>query len=52
LEATADNYFVLGWACDMNGDTASALAAIDQAIQLEPDNPKYKQIYEIIKKKN
>jgi len=52
LEATADNYFVLGWAYDMNGDTASALAAIDQAIQLEPDNPKYKQIYEIIKKKD
>ena len=52
LEATADNYFVLSWACDVNGDTASALAAIEQAIQLEPGNPKYKQIYEIIKKKN
>jgi len=52
LEATAENYFVLGWACDMNGDTASALAAIEQAVQLEPDNPKYKQIHEIIKKKN
>jgi cytochrome c-type biogenesis protein CcmH/NrfG len=36
----------------MNGDGASALAAIGQAIELEPDNPKYKQIYEIIKKKN
>jgi tetratricopeptide (TPR) repeat protein len=52
LEATADNYFVLSWACDMNGNAKSALAAIEQAVKLEPDNPKYKQIYEIIKKKN
>jgi tetratricopeptide (TPR) repeat protein len=52
LEATADNYFVLGWACDMNGDKAGALAAIEQAMKLEPGNPKYKQIYEHIKKKN
>jgi len=52
LEATADNYFVLSWACDMNGDTESALAAIEQAVKLEPGNLKYKQIYEIIKKKN
>jgi tetratricopeptide (TPR) repeat protein len=52
LEANADSYFILSWACDVNGDSASALAAIEQAIQLDPDNPKYKQIYEIIKKKN
>jgi tetratricopeptide (TPR) repeat protein len=52
LEATAENYFTLCWACDMNDDVASALAAIDQAIQLEPGNPKYKEIHEIIKKKN
>jgi tetratricopeptide (TPR) repeat protein len=52
LEATADNYFILSWACDLNGDTASALAAIEKAIKLEPENPKYKQIYGLIKKKN
>jgi len=52
LEATADNYFVLSWACEVNGDIASALAAIEKAIKLEPENPKYKQIYELIKKKN
>ncbi len=52
LEATADNYFVLSWACDLNGDTAGAMAAIEQAIKLEPENPKYKQIYEQFKKIN
>jgi tetratricopeptide (TPR) repeat protein len=52
LEATAENYFVLGWACDVNGDVVSALAAMEQAVKLDPDNPKYKQIYEIVKKKN
>ncbi|MHC4535912.1 MAG: tetratricopeptide repeat protein [Planctomycetota bacterium] len=52
LEATADNYFILSWACDVHGDTASALAAIEQAMKLEPENPKYKQVYELIKKKN
>jgi len=51
LEAIADNYFILSWVCDMNGDNASALAAIEQAIKLEPDEPKYKKIREFIKKK-
>jgi len=52
LEATGENYFILGWACDVNGDRTSALAAMEQAVKLEPDNLKYKQVYEIIKKKN
>jgi superkiller protein 3 len=52
LEVTADNYFILSWACDMDRDRASALAAIEQAVKLEPGNPKYKQIYERFKKKN
>ncbi len=50
LEATADNYFVLSWACEVNGDMTSALAAIEKAIKLEPENSKYRQIYELIKK--
>lgn len=52
LEAIATNYFVLSWACDLNGDSANGLKAIEQAIQLEPKNLKYKKIYEHIKKKN
>ena len=52
LEPIAVNYFVLSWACDMNGDSANGLEAIEHAIQLEPGNSKYKKIYEHIKNKN
>ena len=52
LEPIAINYFVLSWACDLNGDSANGLKAIERAIQLEPNNLKYKKIYEHIKKKN
>jgi tetratricopeptide (TPR) repeat protein len=49
LEPTALNYFVLCWACDMNGDPKNALEAITKAIQLEPNNLRYKNVYEHIK---
>jgi len=52
LEPTALNYFVLCWACDMNGDTENALKAIIRAIQLEPTNLKYRNVYEHIKSRN
>jgi tetratricopeptide (TPR) repeat protein len=51
LEASAVNYFVLSWACDKNGDPANGLKAIEQAIKLEPNNMRYKNVYEHIKKK-
>jgi len=51
LEANATNYFVLSWACDINGDSANGLKAIEQAVKLEPENLKYKKIYEYIKEK-
>jgi len=51
LEAVAVNYFVLCWASDKNGDTANALKAIERAIQLEPGNLKYKQIYESVRRR-
>ena len=51
LEASAVNYFVLSWACDKNDDPASGLKAIEQAIKLEPNNMRYKNVYEHIKKK-
>jgi len=52
LEPIALNYFVLCWACDMNGDTETALKAIVRAIQLEPTNLKYRNVYEHIKSRN
>ena len=52
LEPNANNYFVLCWACDMNGDSQNAIKAILKAIQLEPANSKYRNVYEHIKSKN
>jgi tetratricopeptide (TPR) repeat protein len=52
LDEAADNYFVLGWACDLTGDPASALKAMERAVQLAPDNPQYKAVYERIKSRN
>jgi tetratricopeptide (TPR) repeat protein len=52
LEPNALNYFVLCWALDMNGDSKNALKAIEKAIQLEPANMKYRNVYEHIKSKN
>jgi superkiller protein 3 len=52
MEPTALNYFVLCWACDMNGDSENALKAIIKAIQLEPANLKYRNVYEHIKSRN
>ena len=52
LEKSAETYFILGWAADVNGDRAGALQAMEQAIKLQPTNQNYRQIYERIKKKN
>lgn len=46
LEPSAVNYFTLSWACEMNGEHETSLAAIEQAVALEPANQKYRQIYE------
>jgi tetratricopeptide (TPR) repeat protein len=52
MEPSAENFFVLSWACDVNGDRPAALKAINEAIRLEPRNPKYRQIHERIKSGN
>ncbi len=41
LEASAANYFVLGWACDATGDSAMALPALKEAVALDPGNQTY-----------
>ncbi|HUT44798.1 MAG TPA: tetratricopeptide repeat protein [Sedimentisphaerales bacterium] len=52
LEAIAANYFVLSWACDTNGDTAKALAAVKRAIELDPGNQQYLLLYKHIQQRN
>jgi len=49
LEKTGENFFILSWACNVNGDIASAMSAIQQAIRLEPGNIEYRQMYEQLK---
>lgn len=49
LEKTAANYFLFGWASDVNGDRIEALKAMEQAIKLEPNNRQYRMIYERIR---
>lgn len=49
LEPSADNYFHLGWACHAAGDTQRALQAMEQALQLAPNNETYKGVVEQLK---
>ncbi len=52
LEETAPNYFILSWAYDKNGDVANARSALKRAIELDPTNQKYRQMYELIQKRD
>ena len=52
IQKSAANHFVLAWACDKNGDTAGALSAIKRAVELDPTNPRYRRVYELIQKRN
>ena len=52
LEETADNYFILSWAYDINGDVANALSAIKRASELDPGNLQYQKMYEQIQERN
>jgi len=44
-EPSAENHFVLGQAHHHNGDTDSALQAVQQAVQLDPLNQDYQRVY-------
>ncbi len=52
LEPAAESFFVLAWALYLNKDRSGASKAIQEAIKLEPNDPKYRQIYERIKSTN
>ncbi|MBN2474204.1 MAG: tetratricopeptide repeat protein [Pirellulales bacterium] len=43
-EPNVYNYLLLSEACDRNGDLEAAMAAVEQAIRLEPANPALQQI--------
>ena len=52
MEETADNYFILGWAYDKNGNVASAVSALKRAADLDPGNIQYQRMYEQIQKRD
>ena len=45
LEPSAQNYALLGTICQRRGDHAGARAAWQHAVQLDPTNPRYVQMY-------
>ncbi|MFH1920992.1 MAG: tetratricopeptide repeat protein [Planctomycetota bacterium] len=45
-EPLARNYFLLSLACQRNGDLDGGRSAIEQAVALDPDDPKYQQLRE------
>ncbi|UCD50117.1 MAG: tetratricopeptide repeat protein [Phycisphaerales bacterium] len=48
LAPAAANYYVLGLVCQRSGDRDSALAALRQAIQLDPGNAEYRRAYNMM----
>ena len=51
LEPKAENYFVLGAVFVKNNNRTEALAALKRASELDPDNPKYRHVYELFRKR-
>jgi tetratricopeptide (TPR) repeat protein len=51
LEPIADSYFVLGWAQAVNGHRDDAAAALQKAVEMDPANPTYRQLHEMVRKK-
>jgi protein O-GlcNAc transferase len=49
LEPVADSYFVLGWALAVNGHRDEAAAALQRAIEMEPSNSTYRQLYDKVR---
>jgi tetratricopeptide (TPR) repeat protein len=49
LAPTANHYYLLTWAYDVAGDPQNALAAIEKALALEPQNERYRSTHERIR---
>jgi tetratricopeptide (TPR) repeat protein len=49
LEPVADSYFVLGWAQAVNGRRDEADVALKKAVELDPKNPTYRQLHEMVR---
>lgn len=45
LDPSGWNYFILGALCERMGDADGARSALNKAIALEPNNPRYRQLH-------
>jgi tetratricopeptide (TPR) repeat protein len=51
LEPIAPSYFILSLAYDKNGELSKARTAIKKALELDPDNSRYRQMSKSLKEK-
>jgi tetratricopeptide (TPR) repeat protein len=51
FEPSAQNYVILAGACERAGDPAGALAAIERAAALAPDNLQYQQLLQTVRRR-
>jgi cytochrome c-type biogenesis protein CcmH/NrfG len=51
LEGTAENYYILSSAYMNNNQMSDALSAMQKALDLDPDNPFYRQAYDFLLRK-
>jgi Flp pilus assembly protein TadD len=49
LEPNGAHYYLLAVACSRNNDRAGALEAIEAAIQLSPEEPRYRSLLDQLK---
>lgn len=48
INGTAENFGLLSWACEVNKDQQGAIDAIRRALELEPNNEDYNEIFQRI----
>lgn len=51
LEGSAEDYYILSCAYINNNQMSNALSAMQKALELEPENPFYRQVYNFLQKK-
>jgi len=50
LKPTPRHYFLLATVCSRSGDRASALAAVERALKMDPDNAQCRRLRELLRK--
>jgi tetratricopeptide (TPR) repeat protein len=51
LDSSAENFYIASWAYDKNGRTEQAIAMIQEAIRLAPNNSRYQKILQSLQQR-